>query len=87
MERRADRDEVRGRFEGQEFVLWAEASAIVFAGAGFRVRFDRRDPEGTIEGGAKGEVDLTYGLIMDSLRRAILDGDRVNYINSLSREN
>ena len=87
MERRADRDEVRGRFEGQEFGLWAEASAIVFAGAGFRVRFDRRDPEGTIEGGAKGEVDLTYGLIMDSLRRAILDGDRVNYINSLSREN
>ena len=86
MERRAGRDEVRGRFEGQGFVLQVEAGESVFTGPGFRVRFDRRDPEGTIGGVAEGEVDLTYGFIMEALRRAILDGDRVNYINSLYKE-
>ena len=87
MERQAGCDEVRGRFEGQEFELRVEASDITFNGPGFRVRFDRHDPEGTLEGTAEGEVDLTYFFIMDALRRAILDGDRVNYINSLDGQN
>ena len=83
MARRSGRDEVLGRFEGQEFELRAEASEIAFTGPGFRVRFDRQDPEGTLEGEAEGEVDLTYFFLMDALRLAILDGDRINYINSL----
>ena len=87
MERQAGRDQVRGRFEGQEFELQVEAGNIAFTGPAFRVRFDRQDPEGTLEGTADGEVDLTYFFIMDALRRAILDGDRVNYINSLDGQN
>jgi len=86
MTRQAGNDEVLGRFEGQEFELRAEASEIAFTGPGFRVRFDRQDPEGTLEGEAKGEVDLTYFFLMDALRLAILDGDRVNYINSLAQQ-
>ena len=84
MERQADLDQVRGRFQGQEFELRVEASEIAFTGPGFQVRFDRHDPEGTLEGAAEAEVDLTYCFIMEALRHAILDGNRVNYINSLS---
>jgi putative selenate reductase len=84
MTRQDGRDEVLGRFEGQEFELRAEASDIAFRGPGFRVRFDRQDPEGTLEGEAEGEVDLTYFFLMDTLRLAILEGDRINYINSLN---
>ena len=87
MEREAGCDEVRGRFEGREFELRAEVDEIVFSGPGFRVRFDRHQPEATIEGEAEGEVDLTYFFIMDALRRAILDGEQVNYINSLKGRN
>jgi len=84
MARQDGRDEVLGRFEGQEFELRAEVSDITFTGPGFRVRFDRQDPEGTLEGEAEGEVDLTYFFLMDALRLAILDGNRINYINSLN---
>ncbi len=83
IERQADCDRVRGRFEGRQFEIRVEAGEVTFTGPGFQVRFDRHDPEGTLEGEAEGEVDLTYSFIMDALRRAILDGDQVNYINSL----
>jgi len=87
MERQVGRDRVRGRIEGREFDLRVEASEVTFAGPGFRVRFDSQDPEATLDGVAEGEVDLTYFFIMDALRRSILDGDRVNYINSLNDQN
>lgn len=86
MERRADFDLVRGRFEGMEFELRAAATEMTFTGPGFRLRFDRRDPTATLEGKGDGEVDLTYGFILDALRRAILDGAEINYINSLTRQ-
>ena len=36
---------------------------------------------------AEAEIDLTYCFIMEALRHAILDGNRVNYINSLDGQN
>jgi putative selenate reductase len=89
-ERRAEVDEVRGRFEGRSFFLQVERSngtarfEGTMEGEGFRLRFDLADPAGSVEGEGPDEVDLTYGLILDRLRRAILDPAQVNYLNSLS---
>lgn len=93
LERRGDVDEVRGRFEGRSFTLTVERTngtacfEGTVGGKGFRLRFALADPAGTVEGEAEGEgpeeVDLTYGLILDRLRRSILDPVQVNYINSL----
>jgi hypothetical protein len=56
------------------------------SGGDFEVRFDTADPPGTVEAecsGGAGEVDLTHGLILDYLRRAVLDGGRVNPVSAL----
>lgn len=83
LRRAAGGDTVLGRFEGVEYRLEVAGGRFDLAGEGFRVRFDPADPEGTVEAEGPEEVDLTPGLIMDYLRRAVLDGGRVNYINSL----
>lgn len=93
LQRRDDIDEVRGRFEGRSFTLTVQRSngTARFEGAvegeGFRLRFDLADPAGTVEGEGPEEVDLTYGLILDRLRRSILDPAQVNYVNSLGGAN
>ncbi|MHB1844621.1 MAG: glutamate synthase [Deltaproteobacteria bacterium] len=76
------RDVVHGRFQGREYRLELDRGEACYAGAGFELRFDLGDPEGTATGVADGEVDLTYFHLMNWLRQAILDGHEVNFLNS-----
>ena len=60
-----------------------EQGRAEYSGEGFRIRFLESDPAGTASGEAAGnEVDLTYFLIMDLLRKALFAEDAVNYVNS-----
>jgi putative selenate reductase len=82
LERRGARAVVLGRFEGAEYRLETGEARAAFSGPGFRVSFDERDPEGTVQGEADSEVDLTYYHIMTRLRQALLAPDTVNYVNA-----
>jgi putative selenate reductase len=82
--REAGGDLVLGRFEGKAYRAEIGGDRARFAGEGFDVRLSLGDLEGTIEGrvDADAVVDLTYLRIMDWLRRGVLDGPGVNYVNS-----
>jgi len=83
LQRLADRDVVCGRFAGREYRIEVAGERFAYSGEGFELRFDASDPETTLEGEGPEEIDLTFCHIMDYLRRAILDGTQINYINSL----
>ena len=74
---------VLGRFSGSDYRLEVTDGRVHYSGAGFAVVFSESDPEGTIDGEATAEVDLTYFEIMNALRRAILSSDEINYVNLL----
>jgi hypothetical protein len=84
VERRGDRDLVMGRFSGAEYRMEVAGGRVSFAGRGFAVHFDERDPAGSIQGEADAEVDLTYFEIMNRLRVALFASPEVNYVNCLS---
>ncbi|MCB9539931.1 MAG: glutamate synthase [Myxococcales bacterium] len=70
---------VMGRFDGQEFTLWAEGDARRFAGEGFAVNVVDGAP--TCEAPDEGQVvDLTYFHVMEHLRRSILH--TLNYVST-----
>jgi putative selenate reductase len=77
-------DTVLGRFEGRAFRVEIRGEEARFAGPGFDVRLSPSDPEATLEGTIDPEavIDLTYLRIMDWLRRGVLDGPGVNYVNT-----
>ncbi len=77
-------DTVLGRFEGKAFRAEVEGERARFTGPGFDVRMETSDPEATLAGSVEAEavIDLTYFRIMDWLRRAVLDGPGVNYVNT-----
>ena len=83
LERLGEREIVRGRFEGREYRLEAEAGELTYSGEGFEIRFGEDDPQERVTGHGPEVVDLTFGLIMNRLRRALLDPERVNYLNLL----
>jgi putative selenate reductase len=82
--RRGGADTVLGRFEGRVFRAEIAGGAARFSGPGFDVRLTTADPEGTVEGSVEpgAEIDLTYLRIMDWLRRGVLDGPGVSYVNT-----
>ncbi len=81
LERHGEREIVRGRFDGRDYRLEAEGGELTYSGEGFEITFAEDDPEGTVAGRGPEVVDLTYGFIMDRLRRALLDPKQVNYLN------
>ena len=83
VERSKERDLVLGRFGGVEWRLEARGDQMLYEGTGFRVSFSEHNPEGTIEGVAAGEVDLTWFWILDLLRVAVLSRKEVNWISCL----
>lgn len=83
IERDAAAERVLGRFDGSEYRLEVNAGRVHYSGAGFAVVFSESDPEGTIDGEAAADVDLTYFEIMNALRHAILSPADINYVNTL----
>ena len=83
VERSGDHDLVLGRFGEAAFRLEARREKIFFEGTGFRVTFAEHDPEGTIEGVAAGEIDLTWYGIMNVLRHAVFTQHDVNWVSCL----
>jgi len=82
--RKQDCDLVLGRFDRRVFRLELVQDRAKFAGPGFEVQLSPADPEGTMRGRVDPDaiVDLTYFRIMDWLRRGVLDGPGVNYVNT-----
>lgn len=77
------RDEVLGRFDGKEFRLTRGADGrATFTGDGFDLELNEAAPDAPLAGSATGEVDLTYFHILQWLRKALLDGGEVNYVNA-----
>lgn len=72
---------VHGRFSGREYALALRDGEAEYSGPGFSVTYRPEDPAGTARGTAEGEVDLTYALIMDLLRKALMAPDAVSYVN------
>ncbi|MCC6554614.1 MAG: glutamate synthase [Polyangiaceae bacterium] len=81
VQREADRDVVLARMDGLLYRLEIEGDRARFEGEGFRVTLDAHDPEGTIEGEARGEVDLARFRIIDALRRAVLAPGEINFVS------
>jgi len=82
LERSGGVETVRGRFKGKEFVASFSKGMVEYSGEGFQVSFEESDPAGSAKGTASVEVDLTYYLIMDLLRRALYAPDAVSYVNA-----
>jgi putative selenate reductase len=85
------RDRVLARFQGKAYRVDVDAvtgpgggEGVKFTGPGFEVKMLALDPEGSIEGridpGAC--VDLAYFRIMDGVRKGVMDGPGVNYVNT-----
>ena len=71
------------RFDGREYRMEISKGRASYSGQGFDIKFEADDIEGTMDGEAAGEVDLTFYHIMDLLRRGIYDPRQVNYLNCL----
>ena len=78
-------ERVLGRFPEGEFVAELTGGHARFAGKDFALRFDADNLEGTLEGEASGQVDLTFFYIMDLLRRSLLHSAEQNYVAALAR--
>ena len=82
VERRGGRDLLLGRFAGAEYKVEIAGGRVGFSGPGFSVAFAEPDPEGSVQGEASGDVDLTYYHIMNRLRLALFAPATVNYVNA-----
>jgi putative selenate reductase len=86
LERQGEREIVRGRFDGRDYRLEARGGEIIYSGEGFEITYEEDAPEETVAGSGPEEVDLTYGFIMDRLRRKIHDPGQINYLNILPND-
>jgi putative selenate reductase len=82
VERRGAGLSIWGRFSGREVRLEVDGPSARFEGAGFRVRFDLRAPEGTLEGEADAPIDLTEATILHTLASAALAPREVNPVST-----
>jgi putative selenate reductase len=83
MERQQIHDIVLGRIEGIEYRLDVSDGEARFTAPSSYVTFSIADPAGTVSARGLDEVDVTPALIMDCLRRAILDAPQTSFIKSL----
>jgi putative selenate reductase len=83
VERHGSSWRVFGRFAGEEYEIEVSSGRVRYTGQGFSVTFEEHDPQGTISGDARAEVDLTCYVIMDALGKAVLSSTDVNWISAL----
>ena len=77
---------VRARFGGREYTLeGTDAGAVRYSGPGFAVRFDPRDPAGTMAGDAPdgSAISLYFSRIMLLVREGLFAPGAVNYVSAL----
>jgi putative selenate reductase len=77
-----DADVVFARFGGREHLLTVIDGMAICDADGLHVSFPAGVPEGSVEGDAAGETDLTPFFIMDALRQALLSPEAVNHVNA-----
>jgi putative selenate reductase len=82
LERRDGTERVLGRFDGEEFRLALSGPSAHYTGRDFDVTFVESDPEHTLQGQAAGGIPFVYFQIMNALRRALLAGPGVTYVNA-----
>jgi putative selenate reductase len=78
-------ERVFARLDGREYEVDVRGGRVNYRGDGFHVTFDGADPEGTVAGEASGQVELVWYEIMNELRRALLSGARVNWVNAAGK--
>jgi putative selenate reductase len=83
VDRRPEGDVVLGRMEGIEYRLDVVEDRVTFSGPSVEATFRTPDPAKTLWVRGPDEVDLTPSLIMDCLRRAVLDTPSINFVNTL----
>ena len=83
--KRGDALRVHARFRGTEYTLERVGDELSYGGPGFALRFEPRDLPATLRGDAAGEVDLSYGFIMDAVARSVLSEGEDNYVATLAR--
>jgi putative selenate reductase len=80
LERQGDAQVIHGRFELRAYSRRVEDGRVRYAGDGFSVSFDERDPLGTLEGDADREIDLAYCHILGWLQDAVYASSAINYL-------
>jgi putative selenate reductase len=85
VERANGLDVVTARFDGEEFRLEVRGNVCSCRGPGFRVEFDASNPAECLQGEAAETVDFTRVLMMDAIRRGILDGPEITWPGVLAR--
>jgi putative selenate reductase len=74
---------MHGRFDGQEVLLETTPGGKTrYAGAGFDIRLNLADPLASVEGDAKGPVDMRRARLMDLIRIAVTDPAAHNFIST-----
>jgi putative selenate reductase len=71
-----------GRHDGREVILETVGSRAHFCGAGFALRFDWRDPEGTLKGELDVEVDLTEARVLHVLATSVFSPREINWMTA-----
>ncbi|HXD41869.1 MAG TPA: hypothetical protein VN649_14985, partial [Ramlibacter sp.] len=72
-----------GRFNGEEVLLErSPGRKLRYAGRDFDIRLDLDDPAGSVEGRAKGPVDLRWLRTMDLIRCAVAGPQANNFIST-----
>jgi putative selenate reductase len=84
--RSGETDVVTARFDGAEYRLEVRGGRCACRGPGFRVEFDASNPAASLEGEAAETVDFTRILVMDAIRRGILDGPEITWPGVLARD-
>jgi putative selenate reductase len=79
-ERTAGGERIVGRIRGRESVLLVEGDQLAWRGEGFDLRCQREAPAATLRGTASGEVDLTWLLVLDRLRSAVLASGSASFV-------
>ncbi|MCB9696016.1 MAG: glutamate synthase, partial [Alphaproteobacteria bacterium] len=72
--------EAWGRMDGRAWHVRREGERLHVDGEGVALSFVPSDPAGTLAGTAAGRVDLGPAVLLDALRRAVLESGRISYV-------
>ena len=74
------------RARGREVTVASDGVTVHYAGEGFDISFEVRDPTGTLSGDAEGEVDLTIARVTHVIATSVLSPREVNPVTAMAPE-